>query len=80
MRAIVQATSKGQITLPAKWRKRFDSDRYLLKETGESLLITPFELDALEEDRWETIFDAARDNDGKGIPIDDLIKALKKTL
>ena len=80
MRVIVKATSKGQITLPSKWRKGFETDRYLLKEQDGSLVITPFEVDALEEQGWETIFDATRDNDGKGVPISKFIKALKESI
>ena len=79
MRVIVKATSKGQITLPSKWRKGFETDRYFLKEQDGSLLITPFEVDALEEQGWETIFDATRDNNGRGVPISKFIKALKKS-
>ena len=80
MKIVVKATSKGQITLPAKWRKQSDSNQYLLKEDGESLVITPLEVDRLEEEGWETIFDAKRDNNGKGVPLKDLIHTLKKTL
>ncbi len=80
MSTIVKATKKGQVTLPAKWRKNFETDRFLIKENGSSLLITPLEVDALEDEKWEIVFDAKRDNKGKGIPINDFIKTLKKTL
>ncbi|MFC1788093.1 AbrB/MazE/SpoVT family DNA-binding domain-containing protein [Patescibacteria group bacterium] len=81
MTNIVKATSKGQVTLPAKWRKNFDTDRFLIKTKGDSLIITPLNIDELEEDgEWTTIFDADRDNDGKGVPIDEFIKAIKNTL
>lgn len=30
-----------------------------------------------EEEQWETVFDATRDNKGKGIPAEDILKALK---
>ena len=80
MRTIVKATSKGQITLPSKWRRGFDTDRYLLKEQDGSLVVTPLEVDSIEEQGWDTVFDAARDNGGKGVLLDDFIKSLKKTL
>lgn len=80
MTHLVKATDKGQVTLPAPWRKRFDTNRYVLKENGDSLVITPLAVEALEDGTWETVFDAKRDNGGKGVPIDALIKTLKKTL
>jgi bifunctional DNA-binding transcriptional regulator/antitoxin component of YhaV-PrlF toxin-antitoxin module len=80
MRVIVKATSKGQITLPSKWRQRSETHQYLLKEEGDSLVITPLEVDALEEKGWTTVFDADRDNGGKAVPIREFIKALKKSV
>jgi bifunctional DNA-binding transcriptional regulator/antitoxin component of YhaV-PrlF toxin-antitoxin module len=80
MNTIVKTTSKGQVTLPAKWRKNFDTNRYLIKENGNELIITPLEVEALETEQWEVIFDAKRDNKGKGVPIDDFVKILRKTL
>ncbi|MBU1626213.1 AbrB/MazE/SpoVT family DNA-binding domain-containing protein [bacterium] len=81
MNHILKATSKGQITLPAKWRKNFDTDQYLVKEKAGKLEITPIDLDELENDsEWVTIFSAERDNDGEGIDIDEFIEALENTL
>lgn len=80
MRTIVKATSKGQITLPYKWRREFDTDRYLLKEQNESLVITPLEVDSIEEQGWDTVFDAVRDNGGEGVLLSDFIGSLLKTL
>ena len=80
MPTVVKATSKGQVTLPSAWRKNFDTNRFLIREHDHSLTITPLDVDALEDDNWETIFDAKRDNGGKGIAIDAFMKVLKKTL
>ncbi len=78
MNRILKATSKGQITLPAKWRNNFDTDQYLVKEKGGKLEITPIDLDDLENnDDWITIFSADRDNKGKGIPAEDFIQILE---
>ncbi len=78
MNHLVTATTKGQITLPVKWRKNFATNRYLLKENGKSLTISPVDLDDLEDEgNWETIFNADRDNDGQGVPIEEFIKALE---
>ena len=34
----------GQVTLPKKWRKRFDTDHFVGEETKEGLLIKPLYL------------------------------------
>ena len=78
MTTIVKATSKGQVTLPSKWRKNFETDRYLIKEKDNTLIITPFQIE--EHEQWETIFDAKRDNKGKGVAMNDFLRALRKTL
>ncbi len=81
MATIVKATSKGQVTLPAKWRRGFDTNQFLIKELGDKLIISPIDMDQIDkEEEWTTIFSADRDNKGKGVPIDDFINALKKTL
>lgn len=77
---IVKATTKGQVTLPVRWRRRFETSRFLIKEQGETLVITPFDMDEAEDERWETIFDAKEHNNGKGVPVDDFIKILKRTV
>lgn len=80
MISIVKTTSKGQVTLPMSWRRKFHTNRYTIKELNNTLVISPLEVDSLEEENWTTVFDAKRDNEGKGIPVNDLIKALKQTL
>jgi bifunctional DNA-binding transcriptional regulator/antitoxin component of YhaV-PrlF toxin-antitoxin module len=73
---VVKSTERGQITLPQQWRKNFDTDNYVLEMHKDKLVITPFKLeDAVQED---IIFDAHRDNDGKGIPAEDMLALLKK--
>ena len=76
---IVKATSKGQITLPAKWRKNFDTNRYIVREKGKILEVVPLDLRKLESNEY-TVFDALRDNKGKGIKASDLAKLLRETL
>ncbi|MBL7156056.1 MAG: AbrB/MazE/SpoVT family DNA-binding domain-containing protein [Candidatus Pacebacteria bacterium] len=77
---IVKATSKGQITLPAKWRRSFNTNKYLLIEKKQKLEIKPLDMKKLEKKDEYTVFDAIRDNKGKGIRAVDLIKILEKTL
>jgi len=78
MTTIVKATTKGQITIPASWRKRFATNRYLVEIKNSHLEIKPLDLDKLEEKQEYTVFDAIRDNGGKGIKASDLQKILKK--
>lgn len=80
MITIVKATTKGQITLPASWRKNFDTDRFLVKQTDEKLVISPIDIDKLESQSEYTVFDAIRDNQGKGVKAKDLARILKNTL
>ncbi|HLD18308.1 MAG TPA: AbrB/MazE/SpoVT family DNA-binding domain-containing protein [Patescibacteria group bacterium] len=80
MKSIIRATSKGQITLPAAWRKNVETNQYLLKVQEGSLLITPLDVGALEDENWETVFDAKIHAKGKGIPLDNFIDLLRKTL
>ncbi|HAO52279.1 TPA: hypothetical protein DCQ85_02310 [Candidatus Magasanikbacteria bacterium] len=78
MITITKATSKGQITIPASWRKRFSTDRFLVEQKDSHLEIRPLDLDKLEQSQEYTVFDAIRDNKGKGIKAKDLEKILKK--
>ncbi len=73
---VVKSTERGQITLPRKWRANFSTDNYLLEMHDDRLIIMPFHIaKAVDE---EILFDAERDNDGKGVSPDDIIQALKK--
>lgn len=73
---IVKSTTRGQITLPGQWRGRFPTDHYLVEMHGDRLVVIPFRLDTVTEE--EVLFDADRDNDGKGVTPEEIIKALKK--
>lgn len=73
---IVRATPKGQITLPKEWRVRFPSNDFLIQMDSTQMVVKPVRLDFLEAE--EVVFDADRDNDGKGVSVDDMIKLLKK--
>lgn len=81
MKTIVKATSKGQITLPAAWRKRVATDQFLVQEKKGTLEIIPLDMKKVaKKENWVTIFNADRDNKGVGIPLKDLQKMLRKTL
>lgn len=79
MTTIVKATSKGQITLPMAWRRQITTDRFIVKERGEMLEIRPLDLKKIEEAQvYTTIFDAVRDNKGRGIPAKDFLAMLRR--
>lgn len=80
MTTVVKATTKGQITLPVAWRSRFKTSQFVVRERGEALEVMPLLLDKIDAGGEYTVFDALRDNRGKGIKAKDLVKLLKKTL
>ncbi|MFA6437464.1 MAG: hypothetical protein WC242_00610 [Candidatus Paceibacterota bacterium] len=80
MTTIAKATIRGQITLPVHWRRNFSTNRFILKEQGDKLEITPLRMEDLGKKDEYTVFDAIRDNKGKGIKAKDLVKVLKTTL
>lgn len=79
MTIISKATSKGQITLPIAWRKKFKTDQFALTFKDDLLKIKPVKLnDIFEEKEGDiTIFNADRDNNGKGMLASDFLKILK---
>ena len=74
---IITVTSKGQITLPVSWRKSSQAKQILLEVKGEKIEITPINLINRSNSEY-TVFDAIRDNRGKGLKAKDLIRILKK--
>ena len=60
---IQKVTSKGQITLPVAWRKATGTNTITLTVKGSRILIAPARL---QEENEYTVFDAIRDNKGKG--------------
>lgn len=73
---IVKSTSKGQITLPKSWRHRFKTDSFLLQMEIDYVTVKPVLLEELAGE--EVLFDADRDNEGKGVSPDEIIRLLKK--
>ena len=75
MRKIQRVTSKGQVTLPAMWRKEFPANQVIVVTSGNKVEISPVRI---ARDNEYTVFDAIRDNKGKGIKAKDLAKILRK--
>ncbi len=73
---IANTTSRGQITLPLQWRKKFDTNTFSLEMNEKNLIISPLQIEEPET----VIFDSQRDTKGKSIDIDEFITALEKSL
>ena len=73
---IQMVTSKGQITLPVSWRKKFNVNQIIVSSKGDALEIRSVNLAA--DNSEMTVFDAIRDNKGKGLKAKDLLKILKR--
>lgn len=74
---IIKSTPKGQITLPKKWRSKFKTDIFVLEINAGNIQIKPIDVSELAVSE-EVLFDARRDNAGKGISPDTMISLLKK--
>ena len=72
---IFHATKKGQITLPAEWRKRFDTEYFLLQERDGVLVVSP-----VFAEGEEVIFNAERDSAGEAVAVTDFAMALRQSL
>jgi len=71
--AIQKISSKGQVTLPISWRRLVNTDTITVTTKGDVLEIRPAKLENADE---YTVFDALRDNKGKGLKLGDLQKIL----
>ena len=74
---ITKATSRGQITIPKAWRKKFKTNSYILKAGDFKLEVVPMDEEELEWLGAETIFNADRDNNGQGIEAGEFLKILR---
>ena len=72
---LLKSTTRGQVTLPKQWRKNHSATVYLAEMHDDKLIIVPFDF---EKGNEEILFDADRDNDGKGVSPDDIIAKLQK--
>ena len=78
---IQRVTSKGQITLPISWRRKMgNASTIVVRTKGDTLEITPLKTEDERDEEWVTLFDAVRDNGGKGMPADEMIALLKKNI
>ena len=75
---IQNITSKGQITLPVVWRRKTKAEQIILRVKGDVLEIVPAEISVRGAEKEYTVFDAIRDNKGKGLKASDLSSLLKK--
>ena len=76
IKTIQKATSRGQITLPVAWRKKFNTNHFLMEAQETFLKIVPVDTDDLGE--YEVVFDADRDNGGEDILAEEIINMIDK--
>ncbi|MDA8596769.1 AbrB/MazE/SpoVT family DNA-binding domain-containing protein [Candidatus Pacebacteria bacterium] len=74
---IQKISSKGQVTLPAAWRKAVGTDHIIVRTNGNTLEIRPMHIPPPEPDEV-TIFDAWRDNNGEGLSPEQIRDMLLK--
>ena len=76
---IQRVTSKGQITLPISWRRKMGNTSTIVVRTkGDVLEISPLRTEDERDEEWVTLFDAVRDNKGKGIPAEKFTKMIRR--
>jgi bifunctional DNA-binding transcriptional regulator/antitoxin component of YhaV-PrlF toxin-antitoxin module len=75
---IQRITSKGQITLPIAWRRRVGASTIVVRVNDDALEITPLLTEDARDEAWVSVFDAVRDNGGKGIPAKDFAKIIRR--
>ena len=76
---IVYMTEKGQITLPVAWRRMVGTKAIRIKSSYGSLLeIAPVEHNTDQKTGWISVFNAERDNNGKGITSSKFLKTLDR--
>ncbi len=73
---VTRSTVRGQITLPKRWRTQAGTDLFLMEMTDTSIVIKPLEMAKARKE--QVLFDADRDNDGKGVSLDEMIAVLKR--
>jgi len=78
MTTILKTTTKGQVTLPIEWRRKFNTNQFIATLKENKLEIEPLIIKQDKEIKEFTVFDAIRDNKGRGLRAKDLVKILKK--
>lgn len=73
-----KVTSRGQITLPIRLREKWNTNYISVRESDGGIFIFPEKVDTRSSTKEYTVFDAIRDNKGKGIKARDLVTMLKK--
>lgn len=75
-RKIAKSTERGQITLPKEWRDHFPTNSFIVEMHDDRLIVTPLNLEKADDE--EILFDADRDNNGKGVSAKDMIAMIRK--
>jgi len=79
--SIIKVSSKGQIVIPAQWRKRMnvkEGEELLAIGEGDVLLIKKLEKSVIKKEFEDTVAPIRKKIKKLGIEKDDLKKAIKK--
>ena len=74
-------TSRGQVTLPAKWREQYgDFDQVIMypRKGGFFVQPIPYVEDEREDDNWESFIDFTEGGTKEGMPVQEFIKILEQ--
>jgi bifunctional DNA-binding transcriptional regulator/antitoxin component of YhaV-PrlF toxin-antitoxin module len=66
----------GQVTIPKDWRNKFGTDVFAATLEENHIVLVPISKPKTKA-KWVNIFNAAKDNKGKGIPLDEFIKMME---
>lgn len=72
MNKILQATSRGQVTLPKGWRDKFDTNYYVVQIENDKLIFQPLSKEKTLKDEVEESWQEYKD--GKIVSNEDLMK------
>ncbi len=75
---IQRVTERGQITLPIAWRRKVGVSTITVREHDGVLEIAPLRTQDERDEEWVTLFDAVRDNKGKGITAKELARMIRR--
>lgn len=76
--SIQKVTSRGQITLPIRLREKWNTEYITVVEKDGGFFVTPAKIESLDNNNEYSVFDAIRDNQGKGIKAKDFVSILKR--
>jgi len=77
---IVYMTEKGQITLPVVWRRMVGTNAVRISSgRGDTIEIAPVGHTEDKDTGWVSVFNARRDNQGKGLTPSQFLRTIGRS-